>query len=140
MVIFFNLFVCFDSIKTSIFYIITKEGKLIRMGKVNSSRKILKPTRRLRTKAGTAFIFSLNNVGPNLFQSRLNLAGFVNSSSRVLVSITEIGIFGGQVKPFQGAATMTIHNVVPHDDGIVIVRGNTGWGSPLNIRLSVVVF
>ncbi len=110
------------------------------MGKVNSSRKILKPTRRLRTKAGTAFIFNISNVGPFLFQRRLNLTGFVNSSSRVLVSISEIGIFSGQVKPFQGDATMTIHNVVPNDDGIVIVRGNTGWGSPLNMRLSVVVF
>lgn len=110
------------------------------MRKVNYFNKILKPTRRVKTKAGTSFIFNISNVGPFLFERRLNLAGVVTSSSRVFVSISEIGIFGGQVRPFQGAATMTVHNVVPSDDGIVMVRGNTGFGSPLNIRLSVAVF
>jgi len=73
------------------------------------------------------------------FERRLNLAGTVNSNSRVFVSICEVGIFGGQVKPFQGLASMEVHNVVPHDDGIVIVRGHIGWDADVNARLSVFV-
>ncbi|CAM4320136.1 hypothetical protein L1N85_15375 [Paenibacillus alkaliterrae] len=99
----------------------------------------LKPIRRVKTRAGTAFIFQ-TVIQAGLFQRSLNLRGVVNSSSRVFVSITEIGLIGGTLKPFQGSATMTVHNVVPQDDGIVLVRGNTGWNSPLNVRLSVVVF
>ena len=39
------------------------------------------------------------------FEKRLDLTGVVNSRSRVFVSISEVGVFGGQWKPFQGAAT-----------------------------------
>ena len=73
------------------------------------------------------------------FEQRLNLAGLVTSRSRVYVSICELGMFGGQLKPFQGAASMEVHNVVPHDDGIVIIRGFIGWNVDLNARLSVFV-
>lgn len=66
--------------------------------------------------------------------------GIVNSSSKVFVSISEIGISGGQVKPFMGAASMQVHNVVPQDDSSVIVRGHIGWESDLQARLSFVVF
>jgi hypothetical protein len=90
-------------------------------------------------RAGQAFSFS-GFRGRGAFQNRLNLAGVVNSSSKVFVSIAELGIFGGVTKPFQGDANMSIWNVVPHDDGIVIVRGNIDWGSDLNSRLSVIVF
>src|SRR6187200_2304966 len=47
------------------------------------------------------------------FEKRLDLRGVVNSRSRVFVSISEIGVFGGQWKPFQGAASCEVHNVVP---------------------------
>lgn len=90
-------------------------------------------------RAGQAFNFS-NFRGKKFFEQRLNLSGIVNSSSKVFASITEVGIIGGQVKPFQGAASMEIKNVVPHDDGIVIVRGMIHWDSDLNYRISVVVF
>lgn len=90
-------------------------------------------------RAGQAFSFS-NLRGKKFFEQRLNLRGVVNSSSKVFASITEVGIIGGQVKPFQGAASMEIKNVVPHDDGIVIVRGIIHWDSDLNYRISVVVF
>jgi hypothetical protein len=73
------------------------------------------------------------------FEKRLDLTGVVNSRSRVFVSISEVGVFGGQWKPFQGAASCEIHNVVPHDDGIVIVRGFIGWDRDINVRLSVLV-
>ncbi len=73
------------------------------------------------------------------FERRLNLAGTVNSNSRVFVSACELGVFGGQVKPFQGLASIEVHNVVPHDDGIVVVRGHIGWDSDVNVRLSVFV-
>lgn len=73
------------------------------------------------------------------FERRLNMAPHVNAASKVFVSITEVGAFGGQVKPFQGAASMEVHNVVPLDNGIVSVRGYIGWERNLNARLSVFV-
>jgi hypothetical protein len=73
------------------------------------------------------------------FEKRLDLRGVVNARSRVFVSISEVGVFGGQWKPFQGAASCEVHNVVPHDDGIVIVRGFIGWDRDINVRLSVLV-
>lgn len=74
------------------------------------------------------------------FEKRLDLSGArVNSKSRVLASISEIGVFDGQWKPFMGAASCEVHNVVPHDDGIVIVRGFIGWDRDINVRLSVLV-
>jgi hypothetical protein len=85
--------------------------------------------------AATSFSFSDHHG----FERRLNMAGRVNSSSKVFISICELGVFGGQVKPFQGLASMEVHNVVPHDDGIVIVRGFIGWDSDINVRLSVFV-
>ncbi|WP_281015923.1 hypothetical protein [Methylocaldum szegediense] len=73
------------------------------------------------------------------FERRLELGRVVNSKSIVLVSISEIGVFGGEWKPFQGAASAEVHNIVPHDDGTVIVRGYIGWERDINVRLSVLV-
>jgi len=73
------------------------------------------------------------------FEKRLVCGHLVNSNSRVFVSICEVGVFGNQWKPFQGLASMEVHNVVPHDDGIVIVRGHIGWDADLNVRLNVFV-
>ena len=38
-----------------------------------------------------------------------------------------------------GAASCEIHNVVPHDDGIVIVRGSIDWDSDINVWFSILV-
>ncbi|MDQ0914703.1 hypothetical protein QFZ78_000963 [Paenibacillus sp. V4I5] len=97
----------------------------------------LKPVGRFFSRQGRSFIF--HTIGSQGFERRLNLSGVVNSSSKVFVSICEIGLFNGRVLPFQGAASMEVHNVVPHDDGIVIVRGFIGWPSNLSVRLSVLV-
>jgi hypothetical protein len=68
------------------------------------------------------------------FEKRLVCGPNVRSGSRVFVSICEVN---AQYKPFQGGASMEVHNVVPHDDGIVIVRGFIGWDNEINVRLSV---
>lgn len=78
--------------------------------------------------------------GHGVFQQILNLQGIVNSHSKVFVSITELGVFGDELKPFQGGANMSIYNVVPQDDGKLVVRGHIDWGNDLYYRLSVVVF
>ncbi|ARW08219.1 hypothetical protein S101359_03240 [Bacillus atrophaeus] len=79
----------------------------------------------------TKFFFS----GHQFFEKRLLMRGCgVNSNSGVFVSITEVD---GNNKPFQGAASMEVFNVVPHDDGTVIVRGRIWWDSDIRVRLSV---
>lgn len=84
--------------------------------------------------------FSFDIVDHQGFEKKLDLGGIVNSESKVFASISEIGMIQGKMKPFQGAAGMEIHNVVPHDSGIVIVRGVIGWDKNLNARISLVVF
>lgn len=62
----------------------------------------------------------------------------LNRHSRVEVSITELG---GQPldTPFIGAATMTVLNVAPSDDGVVHVRFEIQWPSKLNWRASFLI-
>jgi hypothetical protein len=69
------------------------------------------------------------------FQQQLNF-GQVTPQSAVFVSISEIGVINGQLVPFQGAATLSVDNVVPGPQN-VIVRGNIGWDSDINVRLFV---
>lgn len=73
------------------------------------------------------------------FEKRLDLRGVVNSRSSVFVSISEIQLVDGVWKPMQAHASAEVHNVVPHDNGIVIVRGYIGWERDINVRLSVLV-
>jgi hypothetical protein len=73
------------------------------------------------------------------YEQWIDMAGLINARSQVMVSICELGVFGGQVKPFQGAASMEVHNVTPHDDGLLIVRGAIGWDSDINVRLNIFV-
>lgn len=54
--------------------------------------------------------------------------------SVVLAAICEVDGPGGP--PFQGAASMEIHNVVP-ENGQVRVRGFIGFESNLRVRLNV---
>jgi hypothetical protein len=44
-----------------------------------------------------------------------------------------------EIKPFTGLASCQVHNIVLHDDGIVIVRGHIGWDHDINVRLSIFV-
>jgi hypothetical protein len=102
----------------------------------------LKPTARTDDELGEARIADITwfqFADHQGFEKRLDLTGFVNSRSRVFASISEIGVFGGQWKPLMGAASMEVHNIVPQDDGIVVVRGFIGWESDLSVRLSVLV-
>lgn len=89
------------------------------------------------SRQGRAFAFDI--VAHGDFRQRLNVGSFVNSSSKVFVSISEIDIFNGQVKPKMGVAKMQVYNVVPQDDGTVIVWGNVDWNRDLNVQLSVLV-
>jgi hypothetical protein len=71
------------------------------------------------------------------YERRINVG--CNGSSVVLASITEVGVFGADVLPFIGLATMSVDNVVPHNDGTLIVRGGIGWDTDLNARLHILV-
>jgi len=71
------------------------------------------------------------------FDSSWNVPG-CTPTSVVMVSICEIGLIGGQVTPFQGAASMQVHNVVPGNNN-VRVRGFIGWDTDLDVRLSFFV-
>jgi hypothetical protein len=61
----------------------------------------------------------------------------INANSRVFASVSEYSTTPDQ--RFQGAAVMTIHNVIPHN-GYVAVYIDTGWTAyPINIRLDLLV-
>jgi hypothetical protein len=64
--------------------------------------------------------------------------GVVNSQSHVLVSICEIITpepSPGIGTPFKGHAVLTVHNVVPFDGGNVEITIDTGWNSPIGVRV-----
>jgi hypothetical protein len=65
----------------------------------------------------------------------------VNRHTTVLANVVEISQPAGEALdyPFLGDAVMTIHNICPFDDGTVKVVVDTGWGSPINIRLRFVI-
>jgi hypothetical protein len=88
-------------------------------------------------REGRAFSFS--SRGRGWINVDCNLNGIVNASSKVFVSICQVQISGGQVKPAMGT-TMTISNVVPQDNGIVTVRLHIDSSSDLDFQLSVLVF
>lgn len=88
-------------------------------------------------RGGQAFTFTLTDNGGG-YEKLLNVPG-VTPSSKVFVSITELRLVNGRFEPFQGAASMQVHNVVPLK-GQVSVRGHIGWESTLTFRLSVLVF
>ncbi|MFI8435094.1 hypothetical protein ACIGJO_15270 [Streptomyces sp. NPDC079020] len=64
-----------------------------------------------------AAAYSLHGSG--IFNADLGQPG-VDASSRVFVSVSEVN--PADRKPFLGGAVMTVHNVVPHDDGSVTIR------------------
>lgn len=61
----------------------------------------------------------------------------VNRDSQVAVSITQLD---GSDIPFLGSAVMQVYNVVPGDDGKVIVLGDVHWSSSLRVRLNFIIF
>jgi hypothetical protein len=68
--------------------------------------------------------------------------GVVNRHSVVLANICEVSQPEGQALDFPvlGDATMTIHNIVPHDDGTVLVRLEVNWPSPVDVRVQFAIF
>jgi hypothetical protein len=68
--------------------------------------------------------------------------GVINRHSFVLANICEVSQPEGQALdfPFMGSATMTIHNIVPHDDGTLLIRLEIDWPSPLDVRIQFFVF
>ena len=84
------------------------------------------------TAASTTFDFRHHGG----FQQQFDFGPVTALNCAVFVSISEIGDIGGQVIPFQGAASCTIDNVVP-GNGNFIVRGSIGWDSDIDVRLFV---
>lgn len=104
----------------------------------DDSDSTLEPVADLETREGDLRLASLTFTIKDHkgFERRLNCASAnVKSHSRVFVSICEL--VNGQ--PAQHAASMMVHNITPHDDGIVIVRGEIGWDTDIFARLSVIV-
>ncbi|MET8681424.1 hypothetical protein ABZW18_28560 [Streptomyces sp. NPDC004647] len=60
----------------------------------------------------------------------------VNSVSQVAVSICELNNDG---VPFIGNARLEVHNVAPHNDGRIIVRGQVHWENDLHVRLNYII-
>ncbi len=75
------------------------------------------------------------------FVGTINFGSVIDRHANVQASITEISQPSGEPLdfPFIGAAVMTVHNIAPQDNGTVQMVIDTGWGSPVNIRLSFVV-
>jgi hypothetical protein len=69
--------------------------------------------------------------------------GVINRHSHVLANICEVSKPEGEPEadfPFMGNATMSIHNIVPHDDGTLSVRVEVDWPSPIDVRIQFFVF
>jgi hypothetical protein len=62
----------------------------------------------------------------------------INSNSRVFATLSEYNYLGPESGRFIGAAGMTVHNIVPFNGG-VDVWTDVEWGSPLNVRMDVLV-
>jgi len=63
--------------------------------------------------------------------------GAIRASSRVFVSLTEYNT-DPNINPIMGSAFLWLYNVVPYNGGVV-VRFQVGFGSALNIKVSVLV-
>jgi hypothetical protein len=77
-----------------------------------------------------------------IFDQNINFpAGIIDRHAKVMASLCELSQPQGQPFdfPFKGAAVLTLHNVVPFDDGHVELTIDSGWDSPINIRVHLVV-
>jgi hypothetical protein len=73
-----------------------------------------------------------------IFDHNVNFPqGVVDRHSVVLASLCELSQPQGEPFdfPFKGAAVLTLHNVVPFDDSHVELTIDSGWDSPINIRV-----
>jgi hypothetical protein len=73
-----------------------------------------------------------------IFDININFPpGVIDRHSLVLASLTELSQPQGEPLdfPFKGAAVLTLHNLVPFDDGHVEATIDSGWDSPINIRV-----
>ncbi|MGA3186751.1 MAG: hypothetical protein ABSF22_06530 [Bryobacteraceae bacterium] len=98
----------------------------------------------------SVWYFDLPGVD-GMFTANLNFGGLgiINRHSVVMVSVCELMLPGNQGEgvddypdldlPYVGSAIMTIHNVAPQDNEILSVVVDTGWSTPVNIRLNVAV-
>ena len=88
-------------------------------------------------------LWHVNVVGNGVFDGTFTFPqGVINRHSHVLANICEVSAPQGEPLdfPFQGNATMEIHNIVPRDDGVVSIRFEIDWDSPLNARVQFFVF
>jgi hypothetical protein len=77
-----------------------------------------------------------------IFDHNVNFpAGVINRHAHVMASLCELSQPQGEPMdfPFKGLAVLTLHNVVPFDDGHVELTIDSGWKSPINIRVYFVV-
>jgi hypothetical protein len=88
-------------------------------------------------------LWHTNSAGNGVFDANFTFpGGVINGHSHVVANICEVFAPQGEPLdfPFQGDATMEIHNVVPKDDGTLSVRFEIDWDSPLNAKIQFFVF
>jgi hypothetical protein len=61
----------------------------------------------------------------------------INANSHVVAAISEYAN-GDPADRFIGDAQMTVHNIAPYNGGVE-VQVDVNWGSPLNVRLDLLV-
>jgi hypothetical protein len=70
-----------------------------------------------------------------------DISGFrVDRTKGVLATISEValGPSGQFDQPFRGAATMSVLNISPQDNGNVLLWVQVNWSSDLNLRLELI--
>jgi hypothetical protein len=87
-------------------------------------------------KGATVIVFKHPFRHHGGFQQTFGTPIGVNRFNAVFVSICELDSNG---VPFQGSASLMVHNVVPHDGNQLTVRGEIGWNSDVNVQLSIMV-
>ena len=88
-------------------------------------------------------LWVINQRGHGIFDREYIFPpGVIHRNRTVLINICEVGQPQGQPLdfPFMGNAGMQIHNIVPRDDGRLVVRIGVYWDHDLDFRLRFVVF
>ena len=77
-----------------------------------------------------------------IFDGNINFpGGVIDRHSHVLASLCELSAPQGEPLdfPFKGDAVFTLHNVVPFDAGNLEITIDTGFDSPINVRVYMAV-
>ncbi|MFI6007041.1 hypothetical protein ACIA98_43140 [Streptomyces sp. NPDC051366] len=82
-------------------------------------------------------VYYYNLRGHGTFEAVLEAPG-VGAFTGVFASTAEV--YPVTDKPFMGGAVMTVHNVVPLDEGRVVIRLDTGWPEDLPVRVQLQYF